>query len=210
MKLPRRSWMEEAWLSDVFDALQAGTVRFVGGCVRDSLLDRPVKDVDLATDLDPDRVTAAAEAAGLKVVPTGIAHGTVTVICNHHPVEITTLRKDVETDGRRAVVAFTDDWREDALRRDLTFNALSMDRDGTVHDYFDGVQDALAGRVRFVGEAETRIREDALRILRFFRFFAHYGRDAPDADGVAACRRCADLLGAAVGRAGLAGTGAAV
>ena len=194
MKLPPQPWMDTPWLTAVFDALDAGTVRFVGGCVRDSLLSRPVKDIDLATDLLPDAVMAAATAAGLKAVPTGIDHGTVTVVSDHHPVEVTTLRKDVETDGRRAVVAFTADWREDALRRDLTFNALSMDRDGTVHDYFGGLEDAGAGRVRFVGDADLRIREDALRILRFFRFFAHYGRGDPDRAGVDACRRHAGLL----------------
>jgi len=194
MRLPAQSWMTAPWVDAVFDALSAGTVRFVGGCVRDSVLHRPIKDVDLATDLLPQAVAAAAEAAGLKAVPTGIEHGTVTVVSDHHPVEVTTLRKDVETDGRRAVVAFTADWREDALRRDLTINALSMDRDGTVYDFFDGVKDAEAGRIRFVGDPDERIQEDALRILRFFRFYAYYGLVTPDAAGLEACRRHVGLL----------------
>ena len=194
MRLPAQTWMTAPWVEAVFDALSAGSVRFVGGCVRDAVLHRPIKDVDLATDLLPQDVAEAAEAAGLKAVPTGIEHGTVTVISDHHPVEVTTLRKDVETDGRRAVVAFTDDWREDALRRDLTINALSMDRDGAVHDFFGGVADARAGHIRFVGDPDERIREDALRILRFFRFYAHYGLDEPDAAGFAACGRLVGLL----------------
>ena len=194
VKLPIQPWMTAPGVTAIFDALSEGSVRFVGGCVRDAILNRPQKDVDLATDLRPEAVMSAAADAGLKAIATGIEHGTVTIVAKKQSVEVTTLRKDVETDGRRAVVAFTEDWREDAVRRDLTFNALSMDRDGTIHDYFDGYADAQAGRVRFVGDAIARIREDALRILRFFRFYAHYGRGEPDAEGVAACREQADLL----------------
>lgn len=180
----------------VIAALAAGgrPVRFVGGCVRDALAGRIVSDVDLATPEPPTRVMELLAAARLKAVPTGIDHGTVTAVVDGRPFEITTLRRDVETFGRHAVVAFTDDWTEDAARRDFTINALSADPDGTVHDPFGGIADLQAGRVRFVGDAETRIREDVLRILRFFRFHAHYGRGAPDADGFAACRKLASLL----------------
>lgn len=180
----------------VLDALARGgaEVRFVGGCVRDAILGRPVRDVDLATDARPERVTALLRAAGIGVAPTGIAHGTVTAVVDGTPIEVTTLRRDVETDGRRAVVDFTDDWREDAARRDFTMNALSLSPDGTVHDFFGGIADARAGRVLFVGDPEARIREDVLRILRFFRFQAHYGRGAPDAAALVACRRLAPLL----------------
>lgn len=180
----------------VLDALSRGgaEARFVGGCVRDTILGRPVRDVDLATDARPERVMELLRAAGVAAVPTGIAHGTVTAVVDGTPVEVTTLRRDVETDGRRAVVDFTDDWREDAARRDFTMNALSLSPDGIVHDFFGGVADARAGRVLFVGDPEARIREDVLRILRFFRFLAHYGRAAPDAAALAACRRLAPLL----------------
>ncbi len=180
----------------VVAALTSGgrPARFVGGCVRDALIGRAVSDVDLATPERPERVIELLNAAGIKAVPTGIEHGTVLAVADGHPFEITTLRRDVETDGRRAVVAFTDDWVEDAARRDFTMNALSAEPDGTVHDPFGGVADLLAGRVRFVGDPETRIREDVLRILRFFRFHAHYGHGAPDAAGLAACRKLASLL----------------
>ncbi len=194
MQIAVQDRMRSPGVTAVFDALADGVTRFVGGCVRDSLLGRPIRDIDIATDLEPRDVMTRAGQAGIKAVPTGIAHGTVTLIAKGEPFEVTTLRRDVETDGRRAVVAFTRDWREDALRRDFTMNALSMDRDGTVHDFFGGIEDARAGRVRFVGEAEERIREDVLRILRFFRFHAHYGQDEPDKAGYAACRKLAPLL----------------
>ena len=185
----------------VLDALAAGgaEARFVGGCVRDALLGRPLRDLDIATDAPPGRVTELLRGAGLKVVPTGIEHGTVTAISGGRPFEITTLRRDVETDGRRAVVAFTDDWREDAARRDFTMNAMSLSSDGTLHDYFGGAGDARAGLVRFVGDPELRIREDVLRILRFFRFQAHYGRTSPDETGLRACASLAGLLPALSG-----------
>jgi poly(A) polymerase len=181
------------------DALAAAggpdAARFVGGCVRDTLSSHPVGDIDIATPLTPDRVIAALEAAGLKAVPTGIDHGTVTAVSGGRPFEITTLRRDVETDGRRAVVAFTDDWTEDAQRRDFRLNALYADADGRVFDPTgEGVADARAGRIVFVGDAETRIREDALRILRFFRFQAWYGRGEPDPAGLAACEKLKSLL----------------
>lgn len=159
--------------------------RFVGGCVRDALAGRPVKDIDIATPLAPEAVMERLKAAGIKVVPTGLAHGTVTAIADHHPFEVTTLRVDVETDGRRAKVAFTDDWEADAARRDFTINALSCDAEGRLYDPFGGVADLKAGRIRFVGDARARIREDYLRLLRYFRFHAHYGREAPDTETLA-------------------------
>jgi poly(A) polymerase/tRNA nucleotidyltransferase (CCA-adding enzyme) len=160
--------------------------RLVGGCVRDALLDLPSADIDLATPDPPEATIAALHDAGLKSAPTGLAHGTVTAIADHRGFEVTTLRRDLATDGRHATVAFTDDWREDAARRDFTINALSMTRDGEVFDYFDGESDLRAGRVRFVGDPATRIAEDYLRILRFFRFHARFGRGDPDPAAIAA------------------------
>ncbi len=176
----------------VIEALEtaggAGSARFVGGCVRDALLKRPIGDIDIATHLTPDRVIKALTDAGLKAVPTGIEHGTVTAVADHKPYEITTLRRDVETDGRRAVVAFTDDWSKAAARRDFRLNALYLAPDGTLHDPTGGgIADARAGRIVFVGDAQTRIREDYLRILRFFRFYAWFGKGEPDAEGLNAC-----------------------
>jgi poly(A) polymerase len=193
------SWLTAPHVLAVLDALEAeggpDCARFVGGCVRNALIGRPVEDIDLATQLTPERTTLALERAGLRAVPTGIEHGTVTAVADHQPIEVTTLRRDVETDGRRAVVAFTTDWREDAERRDFRLNALYADRAGRVHQPVPGgVEDARAGRIVFVGEPETRIREDYLRILRFFRFGAWYGRDWPDAAGLAACARLKDGL----------------
>ena len=171
---------------------------FVGGCVRNTLLGAPVTDLDLATDARPEAVLALADAAGLKAVPTGISHGTVTIVVEGVPVEVTTFRRDVETDGRHAVVAFSDSMEEDAARRDFTMNALYMDGRGTVLDPLDGLADLEARRVRFVGDAEARVREDYLRILRFFRFHAWYGDpDAGlDAAGLAACAAGLEGLGA--------------
>ncbi|MBT5110043.1 MAG: CCA tRNA nucleotidyltransferase [Rhodospirillaceae bacterium] len=177
----------------VFQTLESAgaQVRFVGGCVRDSLVGRPVNDVDIATDAEPVRVMALMQAAGFKTIPLGVDHGTVMVVVDGESFEITTLRRDIDTDGRRATVEFTDDWDADAARRDLTFNALSLEVDGTIHDPFDGVADLHAGRVRFVGDATTRIQEDFLRLLRYYRFFAHYGRPPSDSDARAACRALA-------------------
>ncbi len=174
--------------------------RIVGGAVRDELAGRPVADVDFASPLAPEVVMARLRAAGIKAVPTGLAHGTVTAVVGRRGFEITTLRRDVATDGRHAVVAFTDDWEADAARRDFTINAMSMARDGTVFDYFGGRADLAAGVVRFVGEAGLRIAEDYLRILRFFRFFARYG-GMPDAPAVAAIEAFRDgILGLSVER----------
>ena len=160
--------------------------RLVGGCVRDALVGRPSADVDLATPLPPDQAAATLTRAGIRVIPTGIAHGTVTALIDARPYEITTLRRDVITDGRHAEVAWSDDWREDAARRDFTMNAMSLSPDGALHDYFGGAADLAAGRVRFVGDAATRVAEDYLRILRFFRFQARYGTPPPDAEAIAA------------------------
>jgi poly(A) polymerase len=183
--------MNEASVRTLLDSLASGGIaaRFVGGCVRDWVLERPISDIDIAVDKPPETVMKALEAADIKVVPTGLKHGTVTAIIKSRPFEITTLRRDVETDGRHAVVAFTDDWREDAGRRDFTFNALYADRAGTIYDYFDGQTDLLAGRVRFIGDPEQRIAEDRLRVLRFFRFHARYGRTPFDGPSFEACRR---------------------
>jgi poly(A) polymerase len=161
--------------------------RFVGGAVRNALLRAPVIDVDIATQFTPEEVIRRLAAAQLRAVATGIEHGTVTAIADGTAFEVTSLRRDVETFGRRAVVAYTTDWKEDALRRDFTINALYASVDGTVFDYFSGLEDIAARRVRFIGDANQRIREDYLRILRFFRFFAWYGRGAADAAAVAAC-----------------------
>ncbi len=194
--LKPQPWMNAPETRAVFAALAAagGEARFVGGCVRDALLGRPVKDVDIATDIPPQDVMAALRAARLKAVPTGLSHGTVTAVSGGQPFEITTLRRDVETDGRRARVAFTDDWEEDAARRDFTFNALSLTPDGVLHDPFGGGADLRAGRVRFVGDPKERLAEDVLRLLRFFRFYAHYGRGALDEAGLGACREMAPML----------------
>jgi poly(A) polymerase len=172
----------------VYQALEhaGGSPRFVGGCVRDALIGRKFNEVDIATPLEPAAVMKAAESAGLKHVPTGIEHGTVTVIADRAGIEVTTLRRDVETFGRHATVAFTDDWREDAARRDLTMNALSADLSGKIYDYFGGLDDLDAGLVRFVGTPEDRMREDYLRILRFFRFHADYARGDFDQPALAA------------------------
>ncbi|MFZ5792217.1 MAG: CCA tRNA nucleotidyltransferase [Pseudomonadota bacterium] len=195
-RLAPQPWMNDPRTKAVIRALTAdgAEVRFVGGCVRDAVIGRPVKDIDLATPDPPETVMALVQRAGLKVVPTGVAHGTVTAIAEGHPFEVTTLRRDVETYGRRAKVEFTDDWVEDAARRDLTFNAMSLSPDGTLHDPFGGLADLEAGRVRFVGDAETRIEEDVLRLLRFFRFYAHYGKPPPDEAALAACRKLAPKL----------------
>lgn len=162
--------------------------RLVGGSVRDAVAGVPSADIDLATPRLPEDVTATLRAAGIAVVPTGLAHGTVTAVVDGRPVEITTLRRDVATDGRHATVAFTTDWREDAARRDFTINAMSMDAAGHVWDWFGGRDDLARGVVRFVGDPATRLAEDYLRALRFFRFHARYGRGAPDAAAVAAIR----------------------
>lgn len=183
-------WMEEPAVKAVISALSdaGGAPRFVGGCVRDTVLGRPIHDIDVATILLPEAVQTALRDASIKSVPTGIDHGTVTAVLPDRPIEVTTLRRDVETDGRHARVAFTDNWFEDAARRDFTMNALSLSQAGDLYDFFDGLCDARAGRIRFVGEPVDRINEDYLRILRFFRFFAHYGQGGPDPDAIDGCR----------------------
>jgi poly(A) polymerase len=166
-------------------------VRFVGGCVRDAVLKRSIKDIDIATPDPPATVIALLEAAGIKVVPTGLAHGTVTAMIGEAKFEITTLRLDLATDGRRAKVAFTDNWIADAARRDFTFNALSCTPVGDIYDPFDGLADLGEGVVRFVGIPRERIEEDYLRLLRFFRMYATYGQPPPEAEALAACRQLA-------------------
>ncbi|HST35067.1 MAG TPA: CCA tRNA nucleotidyltransferase, partial [Allosphingosinicella sp.] len=198
MILPGAPWRDRPGMERLLKALGAdkGETRYVGGCVRDTLLGFPVSDVDLATTLAPEAVIARLEKARIKAVPTGLAHGTVTAVSAGAPVEVTTLRRDLSTDGRRATVAFTEDWREDAARRDFTINALSADPvSGEIFDYFGGLADLEARKVRFIGEPLQRIAEDHLRILRFFRFHARFGTGAPDQAGLAACAaRANDLM----------------
>jgi poly(A) polymerase len=183
------AWLKQAPLRDLLAALdRAGEeARVVGGAVRNELLGEPVGEIDIATTALPEEVIRRVEAAGYKAVPTGIEHGTVTVVAAGRPFEVTTLREDVETFGRHAKVAFGRDWRRDAERRDFTMNALSAEGNGTVHDYTGGLADIAARRVRFIGDADKRIAEDYLRILRFFRFHASYGEGALDPEGLAAC-----------------------
>jgi len=201
MTLPQAriaGFLAQPALAAVLDALngEGEETRVVGGAVRDLLLDEPVGDVDFATTALPQVTIARGKAAGFKAVPTGIEHGTVTLVRDGAGFEVTTLREDVETDGRRARVVFGRDFVADALRRDFTVNALSLDRAGAVHDHCGGLADLASRRIRFIGDAASRIREDYLRILRFFRFHARYGAGAPDTEGLSAC---------IAGRAGLAG-----
>jgi poly(A) polymerase len=195
--LPDAAWRRREGLARLAEVLGAaqGDARFVGGAVRDTLLGIAVADVDLATRHLPKQVLEALAQAGIKAVPTGLAHGTVTAVLPDGPVEVTTLRRDVSTDGRHAIVDYTDDWREDAGRRDFTMNALYADPlTGEVFDYFGGLGDLAARRVRFIGDPLQRIAEDHLRILRYFRFHARFG-DAPDAAGLRACvARANDLM----------------
>lgn len=181
-------WLASREVQAVFALVKAGghAIRAVGGCVRNTLLGRPADDIDFATTALPEEVMRLAAAAGYQAIPTGIAHGTVTVVVGQSPFEVTTLRRDVSTDGRRATVAFTDDWAEDASRRDFTLNALYCDADGTLHDPLGGLGDLLARRIRFIGTPADRIREDYLRILRFFRFHAEYASGPLDPAGLAA------------------------
>jgi tRNA nucleotidyltransferase/poly(A) polymerase len=190
------AWLQRSETKRVFAALGAPGIetRAVGGAVRDTLLGLPVGEVDLATTAPPEKVIALARDADLKAVPTGIEHGTVTLVANGIPFEVTTLRRDVETFGRHATVAFTEDWQEDARRRDFTLNALYASSDGELFDPLQGYADLVAGRVRFIGDAQARIKEDYLRILRFFRFNAYYGKGPFDAEGLAACVRLRDGL----------------
>ncbi|MGE0628813.1 MAG: CCA tRNA nucleotidyltransferase [Hyphomicrobiaceae bacterium] len=182
-------WLTAEPTCKVFAAFRAAGVeaRAVGGVVRNALMGLPVTDIDIATPAVPDDVMRLARDAGLGVAETGLKHGTVTVIADHHPFEVTTLRIDKETHGRNATVSFTTDWEADARRRDFTMNALYCDADGTVYDPLGGAGDLLARRVRFIGDARARIREDYLRILRFFRFTAQYADGRPDMEGTHAC-----------------------
>ncbi|NSX91360.1 CCA tRNA nucleotidyltransferase [Agrobacterium tumefaciens] len=195
--LAGRDWFEKPALKRIFTLLNAdgGEVRIVGGAVRNALMDLPVVDVDMATTLTTDVVVQRAKAAGIKAVPTGIEHGTVTLVIDGEGFEVTTLRRDVETNGRHAQVAFGTDWQTDAERRDLTINALYANEKGEIIDLIDGLPDVETRTVRFIGDAAMRIAEDYLRILRFFRFFAHYGSGRPDADGLRASARAKDKLG---------------
>lgn len=173
----------------VFRAVEnyGGVMRFVGGCVRDAIAGIEVKDLDLATDLSPDEMEEACSEAGLKTIPIGIKFGTIGVVVNGEVLEVTSLRKDVKTDGRRAVVEFTDNWEVDASRRDLTINAVYADEKGNVFDYYNGIEDLEKGIVRFIGKPEKRIREDYLRILRFFRFYSIFSKGKIDEDALKAC-----------------------
>jgi tRNA nucleotidyltransferase/poly(A) polymerase len=192
----RADWLSEPDLQRLLAALAAGgeEARIAGGAVRNALLGEPVADVDIATTTDPDETVRRAEAAGFRTIPTGIEHGTITVIAGGRPLEVTTLRADVETDGRRAKVLFGRDWKADAERRDFTINALYAEADGTVVDLVGGLADLENRVLRFIGDPEERIREDFLRILRFFRFFAWYGSGRPDAEGLKACARLKEGL----------------
>ncbi|HUB95757.1 MAG TPA: CCA tRNA nucleotidyltransferase, partial [Stellaceae bacterium] len=187
-------WMSEDATLAVLAALGPGAARFVGGPVRDSILGRPVLDIDIATTHRPEAAMKRLRDAGIAVVPTGLKHGTVTAVMPPRRFEITSLRRDVETFGRHARVEFCDDWVEDARRRDFTMNALFLDAEGRIFDSVGGLADLRSGRVRFVGDAERRIREDVLRLLRFYRFHAHYGRGAADAEARAAARALAHSL----------------
>jgi poly(A) polymerase len=198
-RIPPQPWMTEPATRAVLDALSRAAieVRFVGGCVRDALLERPaaeIADIDLATPARPDEILAALDQAGIKAVPTGIEHGTVTAVMPPRHYEITTLRRDVETFGRHARVAFGADWAEDAARRDFTINAIYLDPDGSLHDPVGGLADLDARRVRFVGDPATRIAEDVLRVLRYYRFEARFGAGTGDPAARAACRAAAPLL----------------
>lgn len=191
-----QEWMTRPETQAIFSALQArGTeVRFVGGCVRDGVAKRVVSDIDIATPDLPQTVIELLENAGIKTIPTGIDHGTITAVINKIPYEITTLRRDVETDGRHAKVVFTDCWIEDAKRRDLTINAMSATLNGEVYDPYNGIPHLSRGYIRFVGLAHERVEEDVLRVLRYFRFYGHYGRPPGSFDGLAACRAAAPRL----------------
>jgi len=198
LKLDVAKWWQQPGMSDLLTVLGAeeGLIRFVGGTVRDELLGIPHADVDLATRLEPQAVMRRLQTTKIKAVPTGIDHGTITAVSRGHIVEITTLRRDVSTDGRRATVAFTEDWAEDAARRDFTINALSADPvSGDIFDYFGGLADLEQRHIRFIGDPLARIAEDHLRILRFFRFHARFGSGTPDAAALDACTaRANDLM----------------
>lgn len=195
-KLNPEPWLRDPATVRIMDALTAGgaDVRYVGGCVRDALAKRTISDIDIGTPETPETVISRLTEAGVHYIPTGLSHGTVTAVIDKRVFEVTTLRCDLKTDGRRAVVAFTDDWIIDSSRRDFTINALSSNRDGDVYDYHDGIADLAHGRIRFVGRADDRVCEDYLRILRYFRFFGHYGRPPYNVAAFNACRKHVDNL----------------
>lgn len=190
---PLPDWAADAPARALLEAL-GPEARFVGGCVRDALTGAAPADIDLGVPYPPEETLARLARAGLKAIPTGVEHGTVTAVVQGKAYEITSLRRDVETFGRHARVEFGADWRADASRRDFTINALSLAQDGALNDYFGGRADLAQGRVRFIGDASVRIREDVLRLLRFFRFHARFARDDFDVEALAACRACAGLL----------------
>ena len=198
-------WLQVDGLQKLFVVLEENDeeVRVNGGAVRNSLLGEAVSDVDLSTTLLPKKVMERLKKAGIKAIGTGLEHGTVTAVIEAQAYEITTLRKDIKTDGRHAVVEFGRDWLEDAKRRDLTMNALYCDKNGKIFDPLDGYEDLMARNVRFIGEASARIEEDYLRILRFFRFFAQYGKGRPDSEGLKACARLKGRPFGFIGRTGL-------
>ncbi len=187
-------WLDSPVIRKLHEAFHAERVplRLVGGCVRDTLLELPIGDIDAATPATPEQVIELLTAADIKAIPTGLAHGTVTALIDHTHIEITTLRKDAACDGRHAEVSYTDSWEEDARRRDFTMNALYLDLDGTLYDYTDGINDLKASRVRFIGDPDQRIQEDYLRILRFFRFVASHGHHTSDDNALKACARHKD------------------
>ncbi len=187
-KTLNQQWMHQPHLKKIIKTLGKDKVRFIGGCVRDALLGREIHDVDMATTITPDRVIQQLESAKIKAVPTGLAHGTITAVCDGIPVEITTLRSDTSCDGRHADVRFTTSWKEDASRRDFTINALSCGSDGIVHDYCNGLDDITRRDLRFIGDARQRCQEDYLRILRYFRFFATLEINEIDAQALSACK----------------------
>ncbi len=190
------AWLSAAPVRELVDVCEVHMlpIRFVGGCVRDAIMGRESGDLDVATSALPQQVMEVFAATQHRVVPTGLQHGTVMVVIEGQPFEITTLRVDAACDGRHAEVIYTDDWEQDALRRDFTMNALMLAPDGTLYDYVGGREDALAGRVQFIGDPEARIQEDYLRILRLFRFLATHGRQSPDVEALAACRQHRDGL----------------
>lgn len=189
-------WMTAVTSRRLLAALTADgdVARFVGGCIRDAVLGRPVRDVDVAVTSPPERTLRLLDRVGIRAIPTGLSHGTITAVIKKQSIEVTTLRVDVATDGRRATVAFTDDWAADASRRDFTVNAIYADGDGTLYDPTGGLPDLRSGRIRFIGDAAARIEEDHLRILRFFRFYADYGRPPPDPSALRACATAAATI----------------
>ena len=194
-QLGRNDWLEDEEIREIFNLLDNQAL-FVGGCVRDSLLGKSVKDIDIATKITPEEVSNRLRASGIKVIPAGISFGMVIALTRNtnRAIEITTLRKDIHTDGRHAKVAFGTDWQEDALRRDFTINAFYADKEGFVYDPLDNYEDLFSGKIRFIGDPEKRIKEDALRILRFFRFYAYYGSEEIERKSIQAIKNNLFLL----------------